>query len=125
MSVKIRLSRFGAKKQPTYRIVVAEERSKRDGRLVEKIGHFDPRTDPPTIVLNEERARYWLSVGARPTDALGIILRRAGISDKYVKVHAARKSNAEKAAAEAAKSAAPVVKAAPAPVAPAPETPAA
>lgn len=126
MSVKIRLSRFGAKKQPTYRIVVAEERSKRDGRLVEKIGHFDPRTDPPTIVLNEERARYWLGVGARPTDALGIILRRAGISDKYVKVHAARKSNAEKAAAEAAKSAAPAVKAAPAaPAAPAPETPAA
>ena len=123
MSVKIRLSRFGAKKQPTYRIVVAEERSKRDGRLVEKIGHFDPRTDPPTIVLNEERARYWLSVGARPTDALGIILRRAGISDKYVKVHAARKSNAEQAAAEAAKSAAPAVKAPPA--APAPETPAA
>ena len=123
MSVKIRLSRFGAKKQPTYRIVVAEERSKRDGRLVEKIGHFDPRTDPPTIVLNEERARYWLGVGARPTDALGIILRRVGISDKYVKVHAARKSNAEKAAAEAAKSAAPAVKAVPA--APAPETPAA
>ncbi|HEX7587491.1 MAG TPA: 30S ribosomal protein S16, partial [Anaerolineae bacterium] len=126
VSVKIRLSRFGAKKQPTYRIVVAEERSKRDGRLVEKIGHFDPRTDPPTIVLNEERARYWLSVGARPTDALGIILRRVGISDKYVKVHAARKSNAEKAAAEAAKSAAPAVKAAPAaPAAPAPEAPAA
>ena len=123
MSVKIRLSRFGAKKQPTYRIVVAEERSKRDGRLVEKIGHFDPRTDPPTIVLNEERARYWLGVGARPTDALGIILRRAGISDKYVKVHAARKSKSDKAAEEAAKTAAPV--AAPAPAAPAPETPAA
>jgi small subunit ribosomal protein S16 len=126
VSVKIRLSRFGAKKQPTYRIVVAEERSKRDGRLVEKIGHFDPRTDPPTIVLNEERARYWLGVGARPTDALGIILRRVGISDKYVKVHAARKSNADKAAEAAAKTAspaAPVVAAAPA--APAPETPAA
>ena len=127
MSVKIRLSRFGAKKQPTYRIVVAEERSKRDGRLVEKIGHFDPRTDPPTIVLNEERARYWLGVGARPTDALGIILRRAGISDKYVKVHAARMSNAAKAAAAAAKTASPSAAAAPAPApaAPAPETPAA
>ena len=92
MSVKIRLSRVGAKKQPTYRVVVAEERSKRDGRIVEKIGHYDPRTDPPTVVLNEERTKYWLSVGARPTDALGPILKQAGISDKYVKMHAARKS---------------------------------
>jgi len=117
VSVKIRLSRFGAKKQPTYRIVVAEERSKRDGRIVEKIGHFDPRTDPPTIVLNEERARYWLGVGARPTDALGVILRRAGISDQYVRQRTARKSKSEKAAEEAAKAAAPAV--------PAPETPAA
>lgn len=105
MSVKIRLSRVGAKKQPTYRIVVAEERSKRDGRLVERLGHFDPRTEPPTIVLNEERTRYWLSVGARPTDALGIILRRSGISDKYVRQHAARKSKSAKA--EEAKPAAP------------------
>jgi small subunit ribosomal protein S16 len=118
VSVKIRLSRFGAKKQPTYRIVVAEERSKRDGRIVEKIGHFDPRTDPPTIVLNEERARYWLGVGARPTDALGVILRRAGISDQYVKVHAARKSKSAQAAEQAAKPAAPTA-------APAAETPSA
>ncbi|MGE5264667.1 MAG: 30S ribosomal protein S16 [Acidobacteriota bacterium] len=110
MSVKIRLSRLGTKKQPTYRIVVAEERSKRDGRLVERLGHFDPRTDPPTIVLNEERTRYWLGVGARPTDALGIILRRAGISDKYVRQRTARKSKAAKAEA-----AAPAAPAAPAP----------
>ncbi len=122
MSVKIRLSRFGAKKQPTYRIVVAEERSKRDGRIVERIGHFDPRTEPPTIVLNEERTRYWLGVGARPTDALGPILKRAGISDKYIKMHAARKSKSEKAAEEAAKAGAP---AAAAPSAPASETPSA
>src|SRR5512141_2947583 len=86
---------MGAKKQPTYRIVVAEERSKRDGRLVERLGHYDPRTEPPTIVLNEERTRYWLGVGARPTDALGIILRRAGISDKYVRQRTARKSKAK------------------------------
>jgi small subunit ribosomal protein S16 len=97
MSVKIRLSRIGAKKQPTYRIVVAEERSKRDGSPVERLGYYDPRTDPPTIVLNEERTRYWLSVGARPTDALGVILRRAGITDKYVKTRTARKSKAVKA----------------------------
>jgi small subunit ribosomal protein S16 len=111
---------------------VAEERSKRDGRLVEHLGHFDPRTDPPTIVLNEERARYWLSVGARPTDALGIILRRAGISDKYVRQHAARKSKSAKAAEEAAKAAgpaaakpaAPPVQASAAPAAPPAEPPA-
>ncbi len=106
MSVKIRLSRIGAKKQPTYRVVVAEERSKRDGRIVERLGHYDPRTEPPTIVLNEERTRYWLGVGARPTDAMGIILRRAGISDKYVRERAARKSKSA-AAAEAAPAATP------------------
>ena len=110
MSVKIRLSRVGAKKQPTYRIVVAEERSKRDGRLVERLGHYDPRTNPETIVLNEERTRYWLSVGARPTDALGIILRRTGISDQYVRQHAARKSKSAKG--EEAKPAAPAAPAA-------------
>ena len=92
MSVKIRLSRFGAKKQPTYRIVVAEEGDRRDGRIVEKIGHYDPRTEPPTVVLNEERAKYWLGVGAQPTAALGPILKRAGVSDKYVVTRAARKS---------------------------------
>jgi small subunit ribosomal protein S16 len=97
VSVKIRLSRFGAKKQPTYRIVVAEERSKRDGRIVEKIGHYDPRTQPATVVMNEERTKYWLSVGARPTDAMGPILKQAGVSDKYVKLHTARKSKSAKA----------------------------
>ncbi len=97
MSVKIRLSRFGSKKQPTYRVVVAEERSKRDGRIVEKIGYYDPRHEPSTVVLNEERTKYWLGVGARPTDAMGPILKQAGISDKYVKQHAARKSKSAKA----------------------------
>ncbi len=116
MSVKIRLSRIGAKKQPTYRVVVAEERSKRDGRIVERLGHYDPRTEPPTIVLNEERTRYWLGVGARPTDAMGIILRRAGISDKYVRERAARKSKS--AAAEAAPAATPAAPTAPAPTPP-------
>ncbi len=97
MSVKIRLSRYGAKKQPSYRIVVVEERSKRDGRIVEKIGYYDPRTEPSTVVLNEERTKYWLGVGARPTDALGPILKSAGISDKYVKLRTARKSKSAKA----------------------------
>jgi small subunit ribosomal protein S16 len=103
MSVKIRLARYGAKKQPTYRIVVAEESFKRDGRIVEKIGHYDPRTQPSTVVLNEERTKYWLSVGAQPTDAMGPILKQAGISDKYVKQRAARTSKSAKAAEGEAK----------------------
>lgn len=95
MAVKIRLARFGMKKQPSYRVVVAEERGRRDGRIVENLGHYDPRTDPSTVVLNEERTKYWLGVGAQPTDALGPILKQAGISDKYVKTHAARKNRAQ------------------------------
>lgn len=92
MAVKIRLARMGAKKQPTYRIVVADARARRDGRIIEKLGHYDPRTEPPTVVLNEERTKYWLGVGAQPTEALGPILKRAGITDKYVKTRAARKA---------------------------------
>ncbi len=116
MSVKIRLARYGAKKQPSYRVVVADERKKRDGRIIERLGHYDPRTEPPTIVLNEERTRYWLGVGAQPTDALGPILKRAGITDKYVRQRAARKSKAAQAEEAAAKPAAPAAQA------PAPET---
>jgi len=109
VAVKIRLSRFGAKKQATYRIVVMEARSKRDGRLVEKIGHYNPRTDPPTIVLNAERTNYWLGVGAQPTHSMGRLLRIAGISDKYAKQRTARKKKG--AQAEAAAAPAPAVQA--------------
>ncbi len=101
MSVKIRLARYGAKKQPTYRVVVAEERTKRDGRIVESIGHYDPRAQPPVMQLDEERTRYWLGVGARPTDAVGVLLKHTNISDKYIKTRAARKPRA--AAKEEAK----------------------
>ena len=121
MAVKLRLARIGAKKQPTYRIVVADSRSKRDGRLVERLGHYDPRTEPSTIVINEERVKYWLGVGAVPTDALGPILKQAGISDKYVRQRAARKSKAAMAEEAAAKAAAPKPAV---PAAPAAETPA-
>lgn len=120
MAVKIRLARYGAKKQPTYRIVVADIRKKRDGRIVERLGHYDPRTDPSTIVINEERTKYWLGVGAQPTDALGPILKRAGISDKYVRQRAARKSKAALAEEAAAKAAAPKAPAAAAPTTPPP-----
>ena len=82
MPLKIRLARGGAKKRPHYSIVVADSRSPRDGRFIEKIGTYDPmldRENPKRVTLQEERARYWVSQGAQPTDRTGIILGRAGI----------------------------------------------
>jgi len=92
--VKIRLRRVGAKKQPSYRIVVADIQSPRDGRFIENVGHYNPRTTPETFEVDEPRVLYWLSQGAQPTDAVARMLRNAGIL--------------EKAAAQAAGSAAPV-----------------
>ncbi len=79
--VKIRLSRVGAKKQPHYRVVVADADSPRDGRIVEMIGFYNPRTDPPTFEIDEERARYWLSQGAQPTDSVARMLKKRGVLD--------------------------------------------
>lgn len=80
--VRIRLRRMGAKKQPTYRIVVTEITSPRDGRFIENLGHFNPRTDPETLVVKQERAAYWLSVGAQPSEAVARLLRRSGLLDE-------------------------------------------
>jgi small subunit ribosomal protein S16 len=77
--VKIRLRRVGAKKQPHYRIVVADSRSPRDGKSVETIGHYNPRTDPPTVEVDAERALYWLGTGAQPSEAVRQMLDRLGI----------------------------------------------
>jgi len=71
---------MGAKRRPSYRIVAAESSSPRDGRFIESVGHYDPLTDPATIKINEERARYWLSNGAQPTETVASILRRQGIT---------------------------------------------
>jgi small subunit ribosomal protein S16 len=70
---------MGAKKQPTYRIVVTEITSPRDGRFIENLGHFNPRTEPETLVVKQERAAYWLSVGAQPSNAVARLLRRVGL----------------------------------------------
>ena len=70
---------MGAKKKPVWRIVVADRSSKRDGRTIETIGSYDPRTDPSTVVLDEDRARHWLEVGARPTGTVAKLLRTQGI----------------------------------------------
>ncbi len=78
--IKLRLRRMGAKKRPSYRIVAADSRSPRDGRIIEAFGFYDPITEPATIRVDEARARHWLSVGAQPTDTVRDILRRAGLT---------------------------------------------
>ena len=81
--VRIRLRRQGAKKQPTYRVVVADQRSPRDGRFIENIGFYDPRTDPPTIRVKADRALHWLGVGAQPSDAVLRMLKKTGIWQQF------------------------------------------
>ena len=76
--VKIRLRRMGAKKNPFYRIVVADSRSPRDGRCIEEIGYYDPMTQPAEIKVDNDRAKYWLGVGAQPTDTVRILLKKSG-----------------------------------------------
>ncbi len=80
--VKIRLRRVGAKKRPSYRLVVADVRAPRDGAFIEIIGHYDPLTDPETMVINEEKALRWLKEGAQPTDTAARLLTKAGIVEK-------------------------------------------
>ncbi|MBN1179702.1 MAG: 30S ribosomal protein S16, partial [Anaerolineae bacterium] len=76
--VKIRLRRVGAKKQPSYRIVVADSQAPRDGRFIESIGFYNPRTEPATVEYDEGRALYWLSVGAQPTDSIIRMFKKNG-----------------------------------------------
>jgi len=79
--VRIRLRRMGAKKKPFYRIVVADQRSPRDGRFIENIGTYNPLTNPETIDVKHDRAAYWLSVGAQPSEAVGRILKNVTLLD--------------------------------------------
>ena len=79
MAVKIRLKRMGKKKEPFYRIVVADSRSPRNGRFIEEIGTYDPTQNPSTFNVDEEAAKKWLSNGAKPTDTVGKIFKNAGI----------------------------------------------
>ncbi|MGB4136666.1 MAG: 30S ribosomal protein S16 [Microbacterium sp.] len=78
MAVKIRLKRFGKIRAPYYRIVVADSRTKRDGRVIEEIGKYHPTEEPSFIEVNSERAQYWLSVGAQPTEQVAAILKITG-----------------------------------------------
>ena len=81
--LKIRLRRVGAKKKPMYRLVVADVRAPRDGAFINIIGHYNPLTDPETVVINEEKALYWLRQGAQPTDTAARLLTKAGITEKF------------------------------------------
>ncbi len=90
--VKIRLRRTGAKKQPHYRVVVTDSRSPRDGKFIEIIGHYNPRTEPPTVEIDAERALYWLSVGAQPSEAVKRMLDKMGIMAQVPAVRKGTKS---------------------------------
>jgi len=79
MAVRIRLTRVGATKQPSYRVVVADSRAARDGRALDTIGHYNPRTEPIELQIDEAKARDWLARGAQPSDTVSRLLRRAGV----------------------------------------------
>lgn len=81
--VKLRLRRMGVRKKPTYRIVAADSRAPRDGAFLETVGHFNPLTDPETILINEEKALVWLRRGAQPTPTVARLLTKSGIMDKF------------------------------------------
>ena len=79
MAVKIRLKRLGSKKNPLYRVVVADERSPRDGRFIEEIGYYNPLTDPVDIKIDAEKATKWLNNGAQPTETVRSLLKKSEI----------------------------------------------
>jgi small subunit ribosomal protein S16 len=82
VSVRLRLTRVGAKKNPIWRVVVADQRSPRDGRVIETIGQYNAQTDPSTITIDEDRARSWLARGAQPSDAVRKLLKIQGIDTR-------------------------------------------
>ncbi len=84
--VKIRLRRVGAKKRPSYRLVVADVRAPRDGAFIAVIGHYNPLTDPETVVIDEEKALSWLKQGAQPTATATRLLSKVGIMEKFKKI---------------------------------------
>jgi small subunit ribosomal protein S16 len=79
MSVRLRLTRVGSRKNPIWRVVVADQRAKRDGRVIETVGHYNPQTNPSTVTLDEARIRDWLARGAQPTNTVRKLLHTQGI----------------------------------------------
>ncbi len=80
MAVRLRLTRIGGRKDPVWRVVAADARAKRDGRVIETVGHYNAQTDPSTIRLDERRVRHWLERGAQPSDQVRKLLRIQGIA---------------------------------------------
>jgi small subunit ribosomal protein S16 len=107
--VRIRLRRVGRKKQPSYRIVVADQRSSRDGRYIEIIGFYNPRTEPGTMRIQEDRALHWLSNGAQPSEAVARILKKLGTLDRFARLNQGEELEALLAEAAAAEEARPEV----------------
>jgi small subunit ribosomal protein S16 len=107
--VKLRLRRVGAKRQASYRIVATDSRAPRDGRFIEAIGFYNPRTEPETVQLKEDRALYWLSVGAQSTDAVTRLLKKMGTLDRFERLKKGESIEALAAEAEAAAEGAPKI----------------
>ena len=84
--VRIRLRRMGAKKIPTYRVVVADKKSPRDGRFIEVIGTYNPRTEPETFDIDAERATHWMSLGAQPSESVSRLLKKVNVLDENGKL---------------------------------------
>ena len=83
MSVRIRLTRTGKRKEPHYRVIVADQRSPRDGRFIEMIGKYHPREEPSVIEIDEDRALDWLRKGAQPSNAVTVLLRKVGVWERF------------------------------------------
>lgn len=83
MAVKIRMKRMGAKKKPFYRLVVADSRSPRDGRIIEQVGYYNPMAEDKTLKIEEEKVLKWLSTGAQPTETVKRLLKSEGIIEKF------------------------------------------
>jgi small subunit ribosomal protein S16 len=96
--VKIRLRRMGAKKQPTYRFVITDARSPRDGRFIEIVGHYNPRSEPKTIVVDEDKVKAWLAKGAQPSDPVRRLLAAKGLVERGFVPETKRKPKSDKSA---------------------------
>jgi len=97
--VRIRLRRMGAKRQPTYRFVVADARAPREGRFIEILGHYNPRTEPKTVVVDEGKVREWLSKGAQPSDPVRRLLAEKGLVPRGRISETKRKPKSQQSAA--------------------------
>src|SRR5438876_11101008 len=97
MTVKIRLKRTGKKKAPSYRVVVADSRAPRDGRIIENLGWYNPRVDPSIIKIDEGKVLAWLKNGAQPTESVASLLKRLGVMERFEQSKTTATSTADKA----------------------------